>query len=137
MTNFPADEKKFDKAATAYRSAYVNNMSGFEVVVELYKGILKNVERAKHAYESGKLDEMCNHIQKTNKILVVLQSHLDFEQGGDAAVFLNEFYNGLFASLAQILRKPDPGKEFDYILNQIKPVYEIWCKHAENTLRKD
>lgn len=125
--------KKYSDAATAYRDTYVSNMSGFEIVVELYKGIIQNIEQAKRSYESGRLDEVCASIEKTNRILVALQTHLDFDKGGEAALFLNEFYNGIFASLAQIFRKPNPEEEFDQILAHIQPVYEIWCKHAEQT----
>ncbi len=119
-------------ASSAYRTAYETNMSGMEIVAELYKGIIKNVEHAKESYKIGRLDDMCTQIEKTNKILVALQAHLNFDNGGEAADTLNNFYNNTFASLAQVLRKPNPEDEFDKVLRSIQPVYEIWCKHAVN-----
>ncbi len=126
------DGEKFQQATNVYRSASESNMSGFDVVVELYKGMIRNVENAKSAYKQGKLDEMCELIEKTNKILIALQSHLNFEDGGEAAQTLNTFYNGIFGSLAQILRTKTPEEDFDKVLKHLHKVYEIWCKHAEN-----
>lgn len=120
----------YEKAATAYRSAYVNNIDGFGIVVELYKGMMGNIEQAKNAYQAGQLEQMCRLNEKTNKILVVLQSHLDFEQGGDAAIFLNQFYNSIFASLSKVLRTQDPEREFDRIRTSIEPVYQRWCEFS-------
>lgn len=123
-------EKKYQDAATAYQNSHVKNMSGFEIVVELYKGMIKNIEHAKESYTSGQLDVMSNHIQKTNRILVALQSHLDFEQGGEASLFLNQFYNGVFVSLTKILSNPNPEESFDQILEHVRHVYSIWHTHA-------
>jgi flagellar biosynthetic protein FliS len=122
--------ENYKQAATAYRDTYVSNMSNFDIVVELYKGILKNVRQAKSAYQADKLDEMCGFVEKANRILIALQSHLDFDNGGEASVFLNNFYNGIFSSLSSVLRTTNPEETFDRILENIQPIYEIWCKHA-------
>ncbi len=129
--------KQYQDAATAYQDAYVSNMSGFEIVVELYKGISKNILLAKKSYESEKLDEMCKYIEKTNKILIALQSHLNHDKGGEAAVYLNNFYNGIFVSLSKVLSQPKPAEAFDHILNTVQPVYEIWCRHADTRKESD
>ena len=71
-------------------------------------------------------------LKKINKILIALQSHLDFEQGGEASVFLNDFYNGIFAKLFKVLRADDPEAEFDEVYEILKPVAKIWENHAEN-----
>ena len=97
--------ENYKQAATAYRDTYVSNMSNFDIVVELYKGILKNVRQAKSAYQADKLDEMCGFVEKANRILIALQSHLDFDNGGEASVFLNNFYNGIFSSLSSVQLK--------------------------------
>ena len=124
------NQQNFALATTAYQNAYVSNISGFQIVTELYKGMMGNIEQAKLAYQAGQLDKMCHLNEKTNRILIALQSHLDFDKGGDAAVFLNQFYNSIFASLAKILRKQQPEEEFDHIIAAIKPVYERWNKFS-------
>ena len=128
----PTQMNSYYHAAAAYGNRQSGTMSGFEVVAELYKGMIKFVGLAKSAYEVGRLDEMCNYIQKTNKILIALQSNLDFEQGGEAAVFLNDFYTGVFSKLVLVLRKDNPAAEFDEVHKMLRPVKDIWVAHAEN-----
>ena len=93
----------YQQAMGAYSKTNDESMNGFEVVVELYKGMMKNIREAKIAYEEGKLEEMVKINEKTNKILIALQSNINKEQGGEAAEFLNQFYNGLFAKLMRVL----------------------------------
>lgn len=123
---------EYKNASSAYRSAYESNMSGMEIVAELYKGIIKNLEQAKRHYQDGVLDEMCTVNEKTNKILIALQSHLNMDEGGEAAQFLNTFYNGIFAKLTRVLSNDDPVAAYDEIIESVKPVYKIWCEHAAN-----
>lgn len=134
MTNTynPSQTNAHYHAASAYGNTQAGTMSGFAVVAELYKGMIKFVGQAKNAYEVGRLDDMCMYIQKTNKILIALQSHLDFEQGGQASVFLNDFYTGVFAKLFKVLHAENPAAEFDEVHKMLRPVKDIWVAHAEN-----
>lgn len=125
------------QAAAAYGNIQSGTMSGYEVAAELYKGMIKFVGQAKKCYETGKLDDMCDYIQKVNKILIALQSHLDFEQGGQAAVFLNDFYTSIFAKLFKVLRADDPIAEFDEVQQMLLPVKDIWVAHAENAKKSE
>lgn len=126
------NKNPYSLASSAYRDSNTSTMSGFDIVVELYRGIINNIEQAKASYKEGRLDTMCNQIEKTNKILIALQSHLNFDQGGDAANVLNHFYTTTFGDLTSVLRKDNPEEEFDRIIGNIRPVYEIWCRHAAN-----
>ena len=126
MNNFSENNNPYKKAATAYRDTYVSNISGMEIVVELYKGMISNIENAKNAYTAGHLEKMCHLNDKTFKILIALQSNLDYEKGGDAAVFLNQFYNSIFASLTKVLREKNPEQAFNQILASMRPVYQRW-----------
>lgn len=128
--NNPTGNNPYQQAMGAYQGTHDQGLSGFGVVVELYKGMIANIQAAKIAYTDGKLDVMCDKIAKTNQILIGLQGHLDREQGGEAAEYLNDFYTGVFSLLSKVQRAPDPEAEFDRIIALIQPVYEIWCKHA-------
>ena len=81
---------------------------------------------------------MCRLNEKTFNILVGLQTHLDFDQGKDAAEFLNGFYNTIFGALAKVHREPDPAKAFDDIIGAIEPVYKLVriCPRSKVTSRK-
>lgn len=130
--NNPPQNNPYQAAASAYGIRQDGNMSGFEVTSELYKGMIRFVGQAKKSYGEGKLDEMCNYIQKTNKILIALQSNLNFEEGGEAAIFLNDFYTEVFGKLFGVLRTEDPEMTFDEVHNLLKPAAQIWAAHAEN-----
>lgn len=127
------EKTPYHNAASAYGQAQQANISGFEVVAELYKGMIRFVGKAKESYNVGNLEDMCMHIEKTNKILIALQSHLDFEQGGEASIFLNDFYNSIFGKLFKVLREGDPEAIFDEVHEDLKPLAKLWENHAENT----
>lgn len=127
----------YQQAMNAYSGTNEATMSGFEIVVELYKGIIKNIREAKIAHAEGNLEEMIKLIEKTNQILIALQSHINREEGGEAAEFLNDFYNGVFATLARIHKAEDPQAAFDKLLEDIQPVYEIWCRHAHGAAEEN
>lgn len=130
--NNPPSAPAYQQATSAYNTTQTTNASGLEIVVELYKGMIKNTEQAKLAYQQGKLDHMCELNKKTYKILIALQSNLDYEQGKDAADFLNDFYNRIFATLTKAIRKDDPVKEFNNVIEYIRPVYMRWNELAKS-----
>ena len=119
------------RAATgAYRTIQSTHMSGVEVLLELYKGMIFHVQAAKNAYLDADLEKMCRHNDKVYKILIALQSHLDHESGEEVAVFLNDFYNSVFASLTSILRNPRPEQGFSDILQSLEHIYAQWTEIA-------
>lgn len=126
----------YQNAASAYGSMQQNNMSGFEVTAELYKGMIRFVGLAKQSYIDNRLEDMCLYIQKTNKILIALQSNLNFEEGGETSIFLNDLYNEIFSKLFLVLRTENPEESFNEVHNLLKPVAQIWSAHAENA-KKD
>ena len=120
----------YEQAASAYNTTQSSAMSGFEILVELYKGMIGNINQAKAAYQNGKLDEMCNLNDKTFKIIQALRAHLDFDQGGDTSLFLDQFYSKIFIALTKVLSQDEPEKAFDAVLAEIQPVYERWVALA-------
>jgi len=120
------------QAAAAYGMSKSGNMTGFEVTSELYKGMIRFTGQAKNAYEAGRMEDMCEYIQKINRVLVALQSNLNFEEGGEAAVFLNDFYLEVFKKLFSVLKADDPVAEFDSVRDLLAPAAELWESHAQN-----
>lgn len=116
----------YGNAAQAYKQVGQSALNPVEIVVALYEGILKNLEEAKNAYSEQNLEEMCLLNEKTFRILGALQAHLDFENGGETAPALNDFYKIVFVRLTNILQKEDPVSEFDYLRNNVRDVYEKW-----------
>ena len=126
------NNQSYTNAARAYGIRQEANMSGFEVTAKLYEGMIRFVGQAKQSYEKGRLDDMCTYIGKTNKILMALQSNLNFEEGGQASVYLNDLYMEIFKRLFMVLRTENPAAEFDAVHNLLKPVAQMWQAHAEN-----
>ena len=134
MTNpkNPNQSNPYASAASAYGVRQEANMSGFEVTSKLYDGMIRFVGQAKNAHATGNFENMVGLVQKTNKILVALQSNLNFEQGGEATVYLNDLYTEVFKRLTFVLRAEDPQAEFDSVRNLLSPVAKMWADHAEN-----
>lgn len=118
------------KAAKAYQAQNDENMSPLQVVAELYKGILKFLYEAKAAYQDNKLDVMSEKISRILAVIEALQGHLDLEQGGKDAAFLEEFYVILSGRLGRVMSRPDVVHEFDQLITYVMPVYERWHEFA-------
>lgn len=119
-------QNPYQKASQSYQKSSDDNLTPLQIVVELYKGMIKNTKQAKHAWAEGSLDVMTNHITKTFDILEALQSNLDMEKGGEDAVFLNRFYTVIFSALSQATAKPDPAAYFDEIIAYMQQVHDRW-----------
>ncbi|OIN85767.1 MAG: flagellar export chaperone FliS [Alphaproteobacteria bacterium CG1_02_46_17] len=116
----------YQKASQAYQKKSDENLTPLQIVVELYKGMLRNTKIAKQSWKEGRLDVMSNHIIKTFDIIEALQGNLDLENGGEDARFLNRFYTVIFSSLSQATAKPNPGEYFDEIIAYIQQVHDRW-----------
>lgn len=116
----------YQKASQAYQKKNDESLTPLQIVVELYKGMIRNTKLAKQSWQDGQLDVMCGYIQKNFDILEALQSNLDMEQGGEDAIFLNRFYTVIFSALTQAISKPDPATYFDEISAYIQQVHDRW-----------
>ena len=121
MSNNP-----YQKASQAYQKKTDETLTPLQIVVELYKGMIKNTKMAKQAWQNNQLDVMCQYVDKNFNIIEALQSNIDLEKGGEDAVFLNRFYNVIFSSLTLATSKPDPASYFDQIIAYIQQVHDRW-----------
>ena len=120
------NQNAYQKALKTYQKNSDENLSPLQIVVELYKGMLRNITAAKKGWQAGQLDVMSNHLLKTFDIIEALQANLDLEKGGEDALFLNRFYNVVFSALSQVSAKPEPAEEFDAILAYVQDVHDRW-----------
>ena len=127
----------YQAASQAYQKKSDDNLTPLQIVVELYKGMLRNTKIAKQAWKEGQLDVMSNHIIKTFDIIEALQSNLDLEGGGEDAQFLNRFYTVIFSSLSQATAKPNPAEYFDEIIAYIQQVHDRWYTIAYGAIPAD
>ncbi len=120
----------YQKAAKAYQGNKDANLSPLQIVVELYKGMLRNIREAKLAVERQDYQTYAKLSQKTFDIVEALQANLDVDNGGEDAKFLLNFYSVIFQKHMRVLSQPDPAAELQKLLDYIQPVYERWYGFA-------
>lgn len=121
----------------AYRSNYERNMSPHQILLELYKGILKNLDGAKIAYRNKDLGKMCQYNQKNFLIISALKDHIDKSSHSKFAEDLDNFYTVIFYRLAKILNFPEPLQEFERLENSVKEVYQFWIRIGSEKISRD
>lgn len=120
-------------ALSAYAAASQMTTS-LGAVVLLYDGMIKEVGKAKMAIEEGRIEDRFNATQKACQILIGLQSHLDFERGGDISLMLDQFYHTIFRDLQQVNMK-NSVELCDEIVGALGEVRASWAELANNERR--
>lgn len=120
-------------ALSAYQAASKHTTS-LGAVVLLYDGMIKEVGKAKAAIVEHRIEDRFNATQKACKILLGLQSHLDFEKGGDISIMLDQFYHTIFRDLQQVNMK-NSTKLCDEVIAALNEVRTSWAQLAENERR--
>jgi len=120
-------------ALSAYQAASKMTTS-LGAVVLLYDGMIKEVGKAKAAIQEGRIEDRFNATQKACKILLGLQSHLDFDKGGDISLMLDQFYHTIFRDLQKINMK-NSTEACDEIMTALGEVRSSWAQLAENEQR--
>ncbi|MGF1631426.1 MAG: flagellar export chaperone FliS [Kiloniellaceae bacterium] len=120
-------------AFSAYQAASKMTTS-LGAVVMLYDGMIKEVGKAKVAIDEGRIEDRFNATQKACKILLGLQSHLDFDKGGDVSLMLDQFYHTIFRDLQQVNMK-NSAALCDEIVGALGEVRASWAQLAENEQR--
>jgi flagellar secretion chaperone FliS len=120
-------------ALSAYQAASKMTTS-LGAVVLLYDGMIKEVSTARVAIEEGRIEDRFNATQKACKILLGLQSHLDFEKGGDVSLMLDQFYHTIFRDLQQV-NMQNSAALCDEIVGSLGEVRASWAQLAVNEQR--
>ncbi|MGD1876924.1 MAG: flagellar export chaperone FliS [Kiloniellaceae bacterium] len=120
-------------ALSAYQAASKMTTS-LGAVVLLYDGMIKEVGKAKAAIEENRIEDRFNATQKACKILLGLQSHLDFEKGGDVSLMLDQFYHTIFRDLQQVNMQNSVAL-CDEVMAALSEVRSSWAQIAENERR--
>lgn len=117
-------------ALSAYQAAS-NMTSSLGAVVMLYDGMIKEVGKAKVAIEEGRIEDRFNATQKACQILLGLQSHLDFERGGDISLMLDQFYHTIFRDLQKV-NMSNSAAACDEVISALSEVRASWAELASN-----
>nr|CRH07719.1 Putative flagellar protein FliS [Candidatus Magnetococcus massalia] len=109
----------------SYKSSRTNTASREDLLILLYEGAIRFLERSIQAFEEGDFPEHKTKLQKTTAIVGELQNTLDFEKGGDLAMQLFDLYNYMLDQLTQvnIKRKIEPAHD---VVDLLKTLLDGW-----------
>ena len=93
----------------------------------LYEGVVRFLQQAKDASLEGKLDERYNKLSKSSEVIIALQGSLDFEQGGEPAQVLYEFYSQLYRKINDAHRADASDiSHIESIIHELKEMRDVW-----------
>lgn len=119
-------------ASQAYKTSSYHGISEREVMAEAFRIMVTNLYSAKDAFTSRTLDVMCDYNVKTLNIIGLLANTLQDSgalsdpESRTGALFMATTYNDVFVRLTNIVRAPDPAKEFDDLIALLTPIYRRW-----------
>lgn len=94
-------------------------------VVLLYDGAIRFVQQAKEAIREKRYEDRYHLLMRVSEIIVGLQACLDFENGGDIARILYQYYASLDNRLFTIHRT-NGLDECDEIIADLKQMRDVW-----------
>lgn len=110
----------------AYNMA-TQTVSKTRQVVMLYDGAIRFAKQAKTAIEENRIEDRYNLLHKVSEILMGLQGSLDFDNGGEIAPLLFDYYSSLDARILYIQHKNDVAI-LDSIISELKQMRDAWGK---------
>jgi flagellar protein FliS len=114
----------------AYSSAY-QTLSKTRQVVMLYDGAIKFIMQAKEAIRENRIEDRFALTMKASEIITALQSCLDFDNGGEIAKILYDYYSGMDACIIEINWKNDEVL-CDRIVRDLKKLRDAWDQIDRN-----
>lgn len=94
-------------------------------IVMLYDGAIRFVQQAKEAIREKRIEDRYNLLLKASDIIVGLQSCLDFENGGEIAKILYNFYSSIDNRMFTIHRT-NSMDACDEIIADLKQMRDVW-----------
>ncbi len=121
---------------TQYRAynAAKQTASKTRQVVMLYDGVIRFVQQARHAIEEKNYEERYKLLVKASEIIIGLQGSLDFDNGGDVARQLYDFYTSIDTQLMAIHRT-NSLEGCDEVIDSMKTMRDEWSRI--DTLREE
>lgn len=100
-------------------------------IVMLYDGIIRFVHQAKEAIQENRIEDRYNHLTKASEVIMGLQACLDFENGGNIAKVLYQFYSAIDSQIFLIHRN-NSIEGCDNIIAEMKKMRDVWQEIDES-----
>jgi flagellin-specific chaperone FliS len=117
----PPTDAAFAQASSAYRTTQQLSQHPRDVLAAVHDELYRALAAAKAAYEAGRLDQMCRHVERSGQILNALMATLDFTAAGADGSRLRGFYHHLLSENNRVLRSGDVSGTFQSLLNLLQP----------------
>ncbi len=95
-------------------------------IVMLYDGAIRYLRQARDAMEIGRIEERYNLLLKTSEVVMGLQGCLDFDEGGEVAKILFDFYSSIDTRLLALHGTPSLS-HCDQIITELKQMRDVWA----------
>jgi len=126
----------FNQGVRAYAQVKVetavSTANPVQLVVLLYEGAISAIASAKGEMERRNIAQKAQFINKAIDIIEGLRNALEFSQGGDIAVSLNDLYLYMVQRLSTANLKNDPAilDEVTALLRELLGAWEVLAKGA-------
>ncbi|TLN01350.1 flagellar export chaperone FliS [bacterium] len=133
----------FNQGVRAYAQVKVetavSTANPVQLVVLLYEGAISAIASAKGEMERRNIAQKAQFLNKAIDIIEGLRNALEFSQGGDIAVSLNDLYLYMVQRLSTANLKNDPVilDEVTALLRELLGAWEVLARGATNSLDVD
>lgn len=116
-----------DQAKQFYKAYNLasQNLPKTRQIVMLYDGAINALRQAKESIKEKRIQERYNLTVRASNIISGLQGSLDFENGGEIAHVLFEFYNSIHIRL-MTLNQGGTQELCDEIIAELKDMRDTW-----------
>ena len=94
-------------------------------IIMLYDGAIRFMKQARHAIEERRIEDRFHLLNRASEIVVSLQACLDFDNGGEIAHILFDYYSSIDARILNIHRSNDL-KLCDSVIDNLKEMRDAW-----------
>lgn len=105
-------------------------------IVMLYDGAVRYLQHARDAMANNRIEERYHLLTKASEIIIGLQACLDFENGGQIARVLYNFYSSIDSQIFQ-LHRTGSKETCDQIIADLKRMRDVWAEIDASTTGGD
>ena len=108
-----------------YRTSQANTASREDLLILLYEGAIRFLERSVKEMEAKRLSEHKMYLRRGLAIVAELQSTLDFDKGGELAMQLFDLYGFMMERLTQANLRQDM-EQIRTVISNLETLLEGW-----------
>jgi flagellar protein FliS len=112
-------------AFTAYHESAVATQTPGRIVVMLYDGAIKFLNKAIAAMEANDIAAKAQYIEKASAVIEELDASLNVEIGGEMAVNLRRLYEFCLRHITKAHLRNDP-QQLREVINILQDLNEAW-----------